>query len=394
VEGILQGGLPRGPSLQQPAFATVVEDGILAVEPDGAAMRFRAGVPAEWFDPGETGARGAGSEALGVSARAVFDIPLRLLPRDAPLLWLHPADGDPIPADRAWRGRVPLLDGLLSSGWTAVDAQERVHFAAAARPEVRGYGSDGALRWINRWTPDREVLEPRFRVENGGLAPDFTLVHQGLAVGPDGLLYLLAPDEGDEGDGTREAALLVFGPAGEGILRWGSVPSNAAIYVGERGHVWISTPDEALSRTGESDRVPFEPFHLPRLDGPGDLRLHDYRGRVVVVNFWASWCVPCKQEMPLLDDLSRRMGPAAAVLGVNEDVRPQDGRAFLAGLGGVAFPSAEGRGDQQSRYHYRGLPYTVVLDRDGRVVRTFYGFGSTLDPVEEAVRSELARSGA
>ena len=114
----------------------------------------------------------------------------------------------------------------------------------------------------------------------------------------------------------------------------------------------------------------------------------------MVVNFWASWCVPCKQEMPLLDDLSRRMGPAAAVLGVNEDVRPQDGRAFLAGLGGVAFPSAEGRGDQQSRYHYRGLPYTVVLDRDGRVVRTFYGFGSTLDPVEEAVRSELARSGA
>ncbi|MDT8341352.1 MAG: TlpA disulfide reductase family protein [Longimicrobiales bacterium] len=389
VDGILQGSAPDGTRLQQPTFASAAGNGILAVEPDGGAMTFRGGSAVAWQDPGTTGARGAGLPDLGASARAVFDIPMQLLPPSAPLFWIHPAEADPIPVGSAWRGRVPLLDGLYSSGWVSVDRDRTVLFASATRPEIHGYGAAGALRWIYRWTPRREVAEPRFRLSDGSLAADFTLVHQGMAVGPDGLVYVLSPEEGDA---PGEAALLVLDPDGTGLVRRGSVPADAAVYVGRRGHVWVASPEDALSRTGEAERADFPAFALPDLEGGDEIRLEDHRGKVVVVNFWASWCVPCQQEMPLLDDFAGRL-PAerAVVLGVNEDVNPADGRAFIQELGGIRYRSAQGGGDQQRRYQYRGLPYTVVLDPQGRVVRTFYGFGSTLAPVEEVVFSELAR---
>jgi len=96
--------------------------------------------------------------------------------------------------------------------------------------------------------------------------------------------------------------------------------------------------------------------------------------------------VPCRNEMPQLDELSRELDPdEAVVLGLNEDVRPADALAFVEELGGVSYPLAEGLGRLRERYGYRGLPYTVVLDREGRIVRLFYGFGESIEPIREAV---------
>ena len=94
--------------------------------------------------------------------------------------------------------------------------------------------------------------------------------------------------------------------------------------------------------------------------------------------------------MPLLDDFARQMDPdRAVVLGLNEDVDPENALAFIEYLGGVSYVSGEGGGRLRSRYNYRGLPYTVVLDRDLRIVRSFYGFGSSIDPIKDVVQSEL-----
>jgi hypothetical protein len=96
--------------------------------------------------------------------------------------------------------------------------------------------------------------------------------------------------------------------------------------------------------------------------------------------------------MPLLEQLARAADSAElAVIGLNEDAAPERGRAFLREVG-VTFPSAEGRGRLKERYHYHGLPYTVVLDRDLRVIRTIHGFGGDIDAVRAAVATGLQQT--
>ncbi len=94
--------------------------------------------------------------------------------------------------------------------------------------------------------------------------------------------------------------------------------------------------------------------------------------------------------MPLLDAFARELDPERAIIvGLNEDVAPGAGLAFIEEVGGVGYESGTGGGRLRSRYNYRGLPYTIVLDRDLRVVKSFYGFGSSIDPIIEAVLQEV-----
>ena len=74
---------------------------------------------------------------------------------------------------------------------------------------------------------------------------------------------------------------------------------------------------------------------------------------------------------------------------MNEDRDPDAARGFLDDLGGVAYPVAEGGGRLREEYGYRGLPYTVVLDREGRIVEVVYGFGTTIDPIVRAAEAEI-----
>src|SRR6266480_359724 len=78
-------------------------------------------------------------------------------------------------------------------------------------------------------------------------------------------------------------------------------------------------PDRSIDRAvAKGERKPAPALDLPRLSGPGRVTLAQLRGRVVVLNFWASWCVPCRKESPLLERWQRRISRRnATVLGVD-----------------------------------------------------------------------------
>jgi cytochrome c biogenesis protein CcmG/thiol:disulfide interchange protein DsbE len=114
---------------------------------------------------------------------------------------------------------------------------------------------------------------------------------------------------------------------------------------------------------------------LPRLDG-GVLRLAAYRGRkAVIVNFWATWCVPCRQEMPALDRLWRERLDTLEVVGVSLDRgAPGRVRAFVRELG-LGFPILLDPEAASARdYRVRGLPTTVVVDARGVLRHREVGF--------------------
>jgi peroxiredoxin len=115
-------------------------------------------------------------------------------------------------------------------------------------------------------------------------------------------------------------------------------------------------------------------FRLPALDGqPVDLT--SYRGKVVLLNFWATWCGPCVEEMPSLERLHQALGPEGlAVLTVSTDEDEAALRQFVKqyGLTMPVLRDPGGRGPA-ARYHTTGYPETFVLDRAGILLRHTVG---------------------
>jgi peroxiredoxin len=114
-------------------------------------------------------------------------------------------------------------------------------------------------------------------------------------------------------------------------------------------------------------------FRLPGLSG-GTTDLASLRGRVVLVNFWATWCPPCVAEMPALERLSRALGPQGlVVLGVSVDEDETALRDFAA-RHGLTFAVLRDRGAHTAAaYRTVGYPQTFLVGRDGTLVRTFLG---------------------
>ncbi len=107
---------------------------------------------------------------------------------------------------------------------------------------------------------------------------------------------------------------------------------------------------------------------LPRLEGGGSGSLAEYRGRWVLVNFWASWCIPCREEAPALEDFQRRHGDAGfTVLGIDSRDLSGDGRAFVERYG-LTYPQLrDGDGDAARDFGTTGVPENFIVDPAGRV---------------------------
>ncbi len=106
-----------------------------------------------------------------------------------------------------------------------------------------------------------------------------------------------------------------------------------------------------------------------------NLRLSEYRGDVVMINFWATWCGPCRQEMPLLDDLYSRYGRVGfSLLGVNIDDDARRAMQMVEELG-VNFPVLFDDTKEVSKlYQVEAMPVTVLVNRAGTVRHVHHGY--------------------
>jgi cytochrome c biogenesis protein CcmG, thiol:disulfide interchange protein DsbE len=130
--------------------------------------------------------------------------------------------------------------------------------------------------------------------------------------------------------------------------------------------------DAALAR---GERVKADEFELPRLENAGEkTSLSDYRGRVVVLNFWASWCDPCRDESPLLDRWHRRIEPrGGTVVGIDILDVADDARDFVEEYD-LGYPQLrDGEGKTLSEYGIVAYPETFVIDKRGRIAATRRG---------------------
>jgi cytochrome c biogenesis protein CcmG/thiol:disulfide interchange protein DsbE len=134
-------------------------------------------------------------------------------------------------------------------------------------------------------------------------------------------------------------------------------------------------PDTSIdSAVGAGKRPAAPKLDLPRLDGRGRLSLAAFKGQVVVINYWASWCPPCRGESPLLERWHRRIAAQnGTVLGVDVLDVESDARAFARRYG-LTYPSVrDGDGSTRKSFGVGGQPETIVVDRRGRIAETVRG---------------------
>jgi thiol-disulfide isomerase/thioredoxin len=137
---------------------------------------------------------------------------------------------------------------------------------------------------------------------------------------------------------------------------------------------------------------PAPEFALPLLAVPSkpfDGKLSSLRGKVVVLDFWAPWCKPCRAEMPELDALARKLATEdVAIVGVMVDGDSMDARMFLkdANIGYVQLEDDKGQASHD--YAVRSLPSIVVIDKQG-TVRSYHSGVWTGEEVEDAIRRAM-----
>jgi cytochrome c biogenesis protein CcmG/thiol:disulfide interchange protein DsbE len=141
--------------------------------------------------------------------------------------------------------------------------------------------------------------------------------------------------------------------------------------------LWKLVDDEGgeiASATARGEHPAAPAFTLERLDGEGELALSSLRGKAVVLNFWASWCIPCKEEAPHLEEVWQdKRADGLVVVGLDAKDFRRDARSFAERFD-LTFPIVfDGAGSTLSDWGVTGFPETFVIDRQGRVVESFVG---------------------
>ena len=157
---------------------------------------------------------------------------------------------------------------------------------------------------------------------------------------------------------------------------------GAAIIAAALLHAFAGTAARA------AQPAPAPDFVLPAMDGT-ELRLSELKGQVVMVNFWATWCGPCRQEMPLLQQLQLKYEPLGFTLvGINVEPDSAGARTWLQ-KAPVTFPILFDRQNQVAeRFGVQGMPSSVFIDRAGNVRHVHRGY----QPGDESKYADMVRS--
>ncbi len=150
----------------------------------------------------------------------------------------------------------------------------------------------------------------------------------------------------------------------------------------------LSAPVAALDA---GDAAPS--FRAPALRGPKPLSLTDYRGKVVYLDFWASWCAPCATALPILDSFREEFSADEfQVLAINVDSDPARARRFLTQRP-VSYPSVtDPNGRLPAQFEIETMPTSFLIDREGVIRLVHRGFKkSDVDALRAEIRKLVAR---
>lgn len=152
------------------------------------------------------------------------------------------------------------------------------------------------------------------------------------------------------------------------------------------------SPGTAELRAGDGGAAPC--FVLPDLEDPqATIGLEDRGGRPAVINFWASWCLPCRREMPALQAAHDEFGDRVTFIGVNHQDNRDDALELVADVG-VVYPSGmDPDGGTARDYGLFGMPSTVFVARDGTIAGIRTG-ELTADELDRAIRELLLEDGS
>ena len=169
---------------------------------------------------------------------------------------------------------------------------------------------------------------------------------------------------------------------------------------------WVLTTLLTLTSVGllaaeaDSATKPQAPaFTLPLLNGNGltgtEASLSDYQGQVVYLDFWASWCTPCRKSLPWADALYQELKDQGfTVLAINLDEEQEMAMEFLQEVP-LSFPVLyDGTGTVPPQYQVVGMPTSYIVDRDGKLRAVHTGFNpASADQVADAIRTLIAGTG-
>jgi thiol-disulfide isomerase/thioredoxin len=121
--------------------------------------------------------------------------------------------------------------------------------------------------------------------------------------------------------------------------------------------------------------------------------LKTYTGKILYIDFWASWCGPCAQSFPWLNQIQAKFGDRLTIVAVNVDTDTASAKAFLSRHPAAFDVVYDPAGELADRYHINGMPSTVILAADGHLLHQHSGFyDAKTGDYEAAIRDALQKS--